>query len=362
IARLGGDEFVVLIPKISADLEGARNQSSGIAAKIQQNLRRLYYLDDHEFHITPTIGVTLFPTEKCSVDDVLKQADTAMYRAKEEGRNQTKFYDESMQDQAQERLSIEKDLRTAVQREELHLVFQPQVLANGKVFGAEALLRWEHPTRGMVSPAVFIPVAEETGLIIEIGRWVLDEAFRVLAEWEANNILGSLDHLAINVSSRQFSGHDFVEDVRRRMRVHGTNASKVVLEVTESTVIDKIQATVSKMEELKSLGVRFSVDDFGTGYSSLAYLSRLPLDQLKIDRTFVANIHADPANAVIVETIISMGRHLHLQTVAEGVEEKSQIEFLEERRCNAYQGYYFSKPLPLAEFESFLLTNQAEFA
>ena len=183
IARLGGDEFVVLIPQISLDREVAQKQAVNIAEKIQRDLRRLYYLGDHEFHITPTIGVTLFPDEDCSVDDVLKQADTAMYRAKEEGRNQTKFYHASMQDLAQERLSIEKDLRTAIQREEMSLVYQPQVMADGKVFGAEALLRWKHPTRGFVSPAVFIPIAEETGLIIEIGRWVLDEAFRTLASW-----------------------------------------------------------------------------------------------------------------------------------------------------------------------------------
>ena len=361
IARLGGDEFVVLIPQISAEREVAQKQAVNIAAKIQRDLRRLYYLGDHEFHITPTIGVTLFPDQNCSVDDVLKQADTAMYRAKEEGRNQTKFYHASMQDLAQERLSVEKDLRTAIQREEMHLVFQPQVLPNGQVFGAEALLRWEHPIRGFISPGVFIPIAEETGLIIEIGRWVLDEAFRTLARWEDNFPLNTIEHLSINVSSRQFSSQDFVDDVARRLENQSTNAKKVILEVTESTVIDKIQATVSKMEELKKLGVRFSVDDFGTGYSSLAYLSRLPLDQLKIDRTFVADIDKDPANAVIVETIISMGRHLGLQTIAEGVEEEYQLDFLNKRQCNAFQGYYFSKPLALDEFERLLVENQAQF-
>jgi diguanylate cyclase (GGDEF)-like protein/PAS domain S-box-containing protein len=358
ISRLGGDEFVVLVPSISSDKTEAQTQATLIAEKIQRDLRSLYYLDDHEFHITPTIGVTLFPEKQDSVDDVLKQADTAMYRAKAEGRNQTKFYHESMLDSARERLSIEKDLRTAVHRGELHLVFQPQVRADGKVFGAEALLRWQHPTRGLVSPVVFIPIAEETGLIIEIGRWVLEEAFRVLAHWDNIFPAKVIEHLSVNVSSRQFSAHDFVEDVARRLKENGTDPKKVVLEVTESTVIDKIQATVSKMEQLKGLGVRFSVDDFGTGYSSLAYLSRLPLDQLKIDRTFVANIHDDPANAVIVETIISMGRHLGLQTVAEGVETAEQLKFLDERRCNAYQGYYFAKPLAADEFERYLLEQQ----
>ena len=360
ISRLGGDEFVVLVPSISTSRAEAQSQAAMIAEKIQRDLRRLYYLDDHEFHITPTIGVTLFPEKLDSVDDVLKQADTAMYRAKAEGRNQTKFYDESMLDSARERLSIEKDLRTAVHRGELHLVFQPQVRADGTVFGAEALLRWQHPTRGLVSPVVFIPIAEETGLIIEIGRWVLEEAFRVLAHWDKIFPVDAIEHLSVNVSSRQFSAHDFVEDVARRLKENGTDPKKVVLEVTESTVIDKIQATVSKMEELKGLGVRFSVDDFGTGYSSLAYLSRLPLDQLKIDRTFVANIHDDPANAVIVETIISMGRHLGLQTVAEGVETAAQLQFLDERHCNAYQGYYFAKPLGVDEFESYLLQQQSQ--
>lgn len=356
IARLGGDEFVVLIPQISDTRVLAENQAINIAEKIQRDLRRLYYLGDHEFHITPTIGVSLFSAEDKSVDDILKQADTAMYRAKEEGRNQTKFYHVSMQDLAQERLSIEKDLRTAIQRDEMHLVYQPQVLSNGKIFGAEALLRWKHPSRGFVSPAVFIPIAEETGLIIEIGRWVLDQAFKTLAAWSKAPFYPLIEHLSINVSSRQFSSQDFVVDVARRLRAQGADARKVVLEVTESTVIDKIQATVSKMEELKKFGVRFSVDDFGTGYSSLAYLSRLPLDQLKIDRTFVSNISSDPANGVIVETIISMGQHLGLQTVAEGVEDDFQLKFLNERHCNAYQGYYFSKPLETADFERMLMS------
>lgn len=354
IARLGGDEFVVLIPNISSNHDQATKQIAQIADKIQRDLRRLYYLGDHEFHITPTIGVTLFTGDDSTVDDVLKQADAAMYIAKEEGRNQTMFYNETMQDRAKERLAIEKDLRTAVQRGELSLVFQPQVDAEGDVFAAEALLRWHHPSRGLVSPALFIPIAEETGLIVEIGRWVLEEAFSTLADIDAQFPDNVIDHIAINVSSRQFSGQDFVEDVARRLKANGTNPRKVILEVTESTVIDKIQATVSKMEQLKQLGVRFSVDDFGTGYSSLAYLSRLPLDQLKIDRTFVSNIHLDPANAVIVETIISMGRHLGLQTIAEGVENEEQLEFLRARRCNAYQGFYFSKPLEITKFYEYI--------
>lgn len=356
VSRLGGDEFVVLISNVSTDRTRAAERASMIAEKIQQELRKPYEVDDHEFHITPTIGITFFPEQQETVDDVLKQADAAMYRAKADGRDQSRFYNESMQDGARERLLLEKDLRKAVANDELYLVFQPQVLGTGQVFGAEALLRWKHPTRGLVSPADFIPIAEETGLILEIGKWVLNEAFAVLSDWENGPLRHMIEHLSVNVSSRQFGSQDFVEDVAKRFKEHGTDPRKVVLEVTESTVIDKIQATVSKMEELRQLGFRFSVDDFGTGYSSLAYLSRLPLDQLKIDRTFVINLD-DPANAVIVETILAMGKHLNLQTVAEGVETEGQLSFLNARNCNAYQGYYFSRPLDRAEFERFLLAR-----
>ena len=353
VSRLGGDEFVVLISNISTTRHVAETRAEKIAKKIQSHLRRPYVVDAHEFHITPTIGITFFPENESTVDDVLKQADAAMYRAKAEGRDQSRFYNDSMQDTARERLLLEKDLRKAVTNQELFLVFQPQVLASGQIFGAEALLRWEHPSRGLVSPADFIPIAEETGLILEIGKWVLDEAFTILSQWDRSPLGNLIEHLSVNVSSRQFGSQDFVEDVAQRLHKHGANPKKLVLEVTESTVIDKIQATVSKMEELRQLGFRFSVDDFGTGYSSLAYLSRLPIDQLKIDRTFVSNID-ESANAVIVETIIAMGRHLDLQTVAEGVETEEQLSFLNAHSCNAYQGYYFSRPLNRSDFEAFL--------
>lgn len=349
IARLGGDEFVVVLPGLGEDPVKCSEQTRRVAEKIHVELGRTYEVADHEFIITPTIGATIFPEDGKTVENILQEADSAMYQGKADGRNVTKFFHPSMQSDAQRRLGFERDLRTAVDRGELELYFQPQYDVTGAIFAAEALLRWEHPTRGFVPPGIFVPIAEESGLILELSRWVLGNALNCLRRWERNDTF-FLDHLAINVSSRQFRSPSFVRDVIRNLVSAGISTQHVVIEVTEGTVIDNFEETAEKMEELRDIGIRFSVDDFGVGYSSLSYLSRLPLDQLKIDRSFVKNVLEDPNDAVIAETIIGMGRNLHLQTIAEGVENESQLNFLRDKGCDGFQGFLFCKPVPENEF------------
>jgi diguanylate cyclase (GGDEF)-like protein/PAS domain S-box-containing protein len=349
IARLGGDEFVVVLPELGDETEQCINQARRVADKIHFELGKNYELGNHQVHVTPTIGVTLFPEGGKTVEEILQEADSAMYRGKADGRNATKFFHPSMQSDAQQRLSLERDLRTAAERDELALYFQPQYDADYKMFAAEALLRWNHPERGFVSPAHFIPIAEESGLILEISRWVFTRALECLRRWDRDGFV-HVDHLAINVSSRQFSSSTFVQDVMRDLVAMSVPANRVVLEVTEGTVIKNFDATARKMEQLRDIGIRFSVDDFGIGYSSLSYLSRLPLDQLKIDQSFVIDVLEDPNDKVIAETIIGMGRNLNLQTIAEGVETTAQLEFLRSLGCDGFQGFLLSKPVPESDF------------
>ncbi len=349
IARLGGDEFVVVLPELGRDPGKSVDQARRVAEKIHAELGRSYDVDDHQLTVTPTIGVTLFPEDGKTVEAVLQQADSAMYQGKADGRNITKFFHPGMHTEAQLRLSLERDLRTAAERGELQLHYQPQYNVSGEIFAAETLLRWNHPSRGYVSPADFIPIAEESGLILEIGRWVFEQALECLRCWEHNKTL-FLHHLAVNVSSRQFRSPNFVREITRGLVSAGVPPELLVIEVTEGTVIENFEETARKMEELRDIGIRFSVDDFGVGYSSLSYLSRLPLDQLKIDRSFVTNVLQDPNDTVIAETIIGMGRNLHLQTIAEGVETETQLNFLREHGCDGFQGFLFSKPVPESEF------------
>ncbi|MFT4564344.1 MAG: diguanylate cyclase (GGDEF)-like protein/PAS domain S-box-containing protein, partial [Gammaproteobacteria bacterium] len=349
IARLGGDEFVVILSELGKEADKCVDQSRRVADKIHTELGRAYRVDGHQLNITPTIGVTMFPEGGKTADAILQEADSAMYQGKADGRNVTKFFHPSMQSAAQDRLGLERDLHTAIVRDELALFFQPQYDKYGKMFAAEALLRWQHPERGSVSPGVFIPIAEESGLILEIGRWVFVRAMECLRRWDRDGTM-FLDHLAINVSSRQFSSPDFVRDTIRDLVAVGVPPQRVVIEVTEGTVIENFTETALKMEQLRDIGFRFSVDDFGIGYSSLSYLSRLPLDQLKIDRSFVTDVLEDVNDAVIAETIIGMGRNLHLQTIAEGVETEAQLDFLVARGCEGFQGFLFSPGVAEDEF------------
>ncbi len=351
VARLGGDEFVVMLEDLSQDEAEAATQAELVAKKILELGTQPYRLRGREHHSTFSIGIGLFNAEHLGADELLRRADVAMYQAKTNGRNALCFFDPQMQEALLERASMQNDLRRVVEREELVLHYQPQFDEHRRVVGAEALLRWQHPVRGTVAPADFIPLAEETGLILPIGTWVLDTACRKLREWEK---LPAMRHLvlAVNVSAKQFHQPDFVAVVRRILDETGVNPRRLKLELTESVVINDMADAVEKMKTLKSLGIAFSIDDFGTGYSSLLYLRRLPLDQLKIDRSFISEIESNAGDAAIVQTIIGMARSLGLDVIAEGVEKEGQHQFLKLNHCPEYQGYLFGQPVPAAIFEA----------
>ena len=352
VARLGGDEFVVLLPDLASDFEACAHQAQLVADKIHESLGQAFQFDRHQFHVTPTIGISLFPERGKGVDDVLKEADTAMYSGKAAGRNVTRFFRLEMEESAQQRLRIEEDLRSAVENDELEIYFQPVVNRKGRPIGAECLLRWHHPERGTVAPAQFIPIAEERGLIVEIGKWVFESAFATYQRW-MQDARADIGDLSINVSSRQLRDDSFVVDLERLLLNYHIPPNRLVLELTESTVIEDIETTIGIMERLRRLGICFALDDFGVGYSSLSYLQRLPIDQLKIDRSFIADIGRDRNDEIICQTIVAMGRHLGLKTVAEGVETQAHFEFLQRLRCNGYQGYLFLPPCPESEFLSY---------
>ena len=297
--------------------------------------------------------MTLFGAQRGNVEELVKQADLAMYQAKGAGRNTLRFFEPEMEQALVERAAMEDELRRVLQHHQLVLYYQPQIGEDNRVLGAEALLRWQHPERGLVSPAEFIPLAEETGLILPIGRWVLETACIQLREWQHNPQTQNL-MLAVNVSARQFRQPDFVEQIEEILQATGANPAHLKLELTESVVLDDVADTIEKMKALKVLGVGFSMDDFGTGYSSLSYLRRLPLDQLKIDRSFVRDVETNTGDAVIVQTIIGMANSLGLKVIAEGVESHGQREFLSRHGCPAFQGFLFSRPVPLAMFESLI--------
>ncbi len=353
VARLGGDEFVVVLEELSAQQDDAVNQAELVAEKIRDELTRPYRLEDYDYYTSASTGICLFLDHLKSVEDLLKHADVAMYQAKQAGRNTIRFFDPLMQAALDKRASIEADLRQALARQQFRQHYQVQVDSRGKATGAEVLLRWEHPQRGFVFPDQFIPLAEETGLIVSIGLWVLEAACAQLKAWQNDTLTRDLT-LAVNVSARQFHQADFVAQVQRVLLESGAKPSHLKLELTESTVLENIQDTIARMREIKLLGVYFSMDDFGTGYSSLQYLKRLPLDQVKIDRSFVSDITSDPDDAAIVQAIIAMTDALGLNVIAEGVETEAQRDFLIEHGCHAFQGYLFSKPVAVEEFEALL--------
>jgi diguanylate cyclase (GGDEF)-like protein/PAS domain S-box-containing protein len=350
IARLGGDEFVVILADLGDQAAVAAVLARRIAEQILHALNEPYTIGKRILHSTPSIGVTLIGVGTTSVDELIKQADIAMYEAKASGRNTLRFFDPHMQAALAERVSLEAELRAGIERREFVLHFQPQMHSVRGVIGAEALLRWQHPQRGLILPEEFVPLAEETGLILEIGQWVLDSACRQLGAWRDVDTLRSL-YLAINVSARQFRQPDFVERVARALQDANVPAGRLKIELTESLVLDDVGDTIRKMQALKRLGVGFCIDDFGTGYSSLAYLTRLPLDQLKVDRSFVRHLPQSASDAIVAQTIITMAHSLGLTAIAEGVETEAQREFLELNGCQACQGYLFSPPVGLAAFE-----------
>ncbi len=352
-ARLGGDEFVVLLENLSENAQEAATQAETTGEKIHGALNQTYQLANHEYNGTPSIGVTLFTDHQDTVDELVKRADLAMYHAKSAGRNALRFFDPQMQAVITTRATLEAGLREALLKQQFLLYYQAQVDSQGRVTGAEALLRWQHPQGELVSPMEFIPLAEDTGLILLVGRWVLETACAQLALWAACPELAHL-MVAVNVSPREFHHKDFVEQVKSVLVTSGARPQRLKLELTESLLLHDVEDTIVKMTALRAEGVSFSLDDFGTGYSSLSYLKRLPLDQVKIDRSFVRDVLTDAYDSAIARSVIDLGRNLGLGVIAEGVESGAQRDFLAANGCQNYQGYLFSRPLPLHEFEKFV--------
>jgi diguanylate cyclase (GGDEF)-like protein len=357
VARIGGDEFVVMLEGLGTDVQTATAAAKLVGDKILGAFLLPFCMGGNcESETTASIGAVLFSQASDTVDDLLKRTDLAMYRAKAQGRDVMCFFDPVMQTDVDSRAALRSDLRRALQNDEFELYYQPQVNSDGVVAGAEVLLRWSHPLRGKVSPQEFMPLAEEAGLIVDLGRWVLEAACKQLAEWAANPQMKILT-LAVNVSIRQFFDAQFVGLVGKTLRRSGANPHCLKLEITESAMMEKPDEMIVKMAEIKAHGVGFSLDDFGTGYSSLSHLRHLPLDQLKIDQSFLRHALTDSKAASIVRTIIRLGRDLHLSVIAEGVETEAQCDFLKAEGCRLYQGFLFSPALQVSHFEAFVATR-----
>jgi diguanylate cyclase (GGDEF)-like protein/PAS domain S-box-containing protein len=347
-SRLGGDEFILLFTDLAGDEETAIAKVQAIAEKLRQALALPYRVGDRELHVTSSMGIAMFPDEKGMAEDLLRKADLAMYRAKEAGRNAVRYFEPAMQELAEHRLGIQGQLATALERAEFRLHYQPQVDREGRIVGAEGLVRWQHPERGLVSPAEFVSVAEDTGQIVAIGDWVVREACERLRDWDP----GRLPQLSVNVSSVQFGRTDFVEQLEHHLAETAIDPRRLKLEMTESILLKDFGMARERMLRLAGLGIRLSLDDFGTGYSSLSYLKRLPFSELKIDQSFVSDLPDDVNDAQMVKTIITLARQLGLTVVAEGVETRAQWDFLADAGCQHYQGYHIGRPEPMADFEA----------
>lgn len=352
VARINGDEFVVMLTGLSTNEIDAAKISEEVASKILALLSVPYQLGDETYRSTGSIGVTLFRGHLATIADLIKQADLAMHKAKEAGRNACRFFDPQMESLVIERAALEKDLHQAIVEKQFLLHYQPQVGDDGHLTGAEALVRWEHPQRGMVSPADFIPMAEETGLILPLGKWIMETACAQLVLWASHPKMKHLT-LAVNVSARQFHHASFADQVLAILQSTGVDPQRLKLELTEGMMVEDIEDVIEKMLVLKTRGIAFSLDDFGTGFSSLTYLKRLPLDQLKIDQSFVRNVLTDANDAGITRAVVALAQSLGLDVIAEGVETEAQRNFLAEIGCRAYQGYLFSRPLSKENFEVF---------
>jgi diguanylate cyclase (GGDEF)-like protein/PAS domain S-box-containing protein len=353
VARLGGDEFVIMLSDLHDSPEDVAIRAKGVCEKILSQLRQPYLIDGNELFSAASIGVTLFQGRDDTVSELLKRADLAMYQAKGAGRNTVRFFNQDMQAAVSARAKLEADLRQGLRESQFLLYYQPQINEDGHMIGMEALVRWQHPMCGLVLPAKFIHVSEETALILPLGQWVLETACAQLAIWAANPSTAQLS-VAVNVSARQFHHEHFVEQILKTLDQSGANPQRLKLEITESLLLDDVEATIAKMTALKAKGVSFSLDDFGTGYSSLSYLKRLPLDQLKIDQSFVRDVLIDYNDAAIARTIVTLAQSLGLAVIAEGVETEGQRNFLAHHDCHLYQGYLFSRPLPIDRLEELM--------
>lgn len=352
VGRLSGDDFVVIVEGLGIDPEKAKRKAQGIGKEILQGLSDVYHLQSFDYQGTTSAGVTLTGDDSTGPDDLLKQAEMAMYRAKQQGRNMVCVFDPEMERELALRAMLLTDLRRALLCREFELWYQPQLDSDGGVVGCEALVRWRHPQRGIISPAEFIPVAEGGGLIMELGAWILEEACQRLAIWQEQPGLSALN-IAVNVSSRQFADPQFVQAVKGALQRTGANPMRLELELTESAAVENVNEGILKMKTLKALGIQLSLDDFGTGYSSLSQLKLLPLNRLKIDQSFVRDVVKSVLDASIVRTIIDLGRNLNLDVIAEGVETLEQFEFLKAQGCRLFQGYLFSRPLSKVAIEEF---------
>ncbi|MCK4704414.1 MAG: EAL domain-containing protein, partial [Gammaproteobacteria bacterium] len=353
VARIGGDEFIIALTSMNDN-----SQAAIIAEKILQNIGKTIKIDGHELNTSPSIGISIYPNDGDSVDELLRTADVAMYHAKEHGRNTYHYFTESMFIAANERIKIERELRVALHSEQLSLHYQPQISsADLKVIAMEALLRWNHPEQGMISPEIFIPIAEDAGIIYELGKWVIDESCRQLIAWKSDGFTGY--RIAINLSTKQLQSESLADDIQSIMKKHQVTGNEMELEITETAAMSDPEQAIQQLGALRELGIQLSIDDFGTGYSSLAYLKQLPIQSLKLDKSFVHDIETDPNDAAICTATIALAHNLDLTVVAEGIETKMQLDFLTEHGCDYLQGYYFSKPLPADEMSEFLSQHKA---
>ena len=359
-ARMGGDEFIIIITELDRSIGLAAHKVRGIAEELCLCLSAPCKIEGRELQITPSVGVSLFPKEGKDVDDILKQADTAMYRAKAAGRNSIHFFLPTMQDAADERLRLNTEIRKALEEKQFILYYQPQVNISGKLVGAEALIRWLHPTRGIVPPGAFLETAEEAGLMQEIGQWVLRETCRNIKLWKDKGLLDETLTISINISGKEIVVADFVATVTTVLNETKADPHHLGIELTEGSLVSTGSDIVHKIKALQQMGIKFSVDDFGTGYSSLSYLQSLPLNTLKIDRSFVNDIKDASHAVILVDTIIMMAHNLGLEVIAEGVETREELDYLHDKGCTVYQGYYFSKPLPLESFTKMLESVKLE--
>ncbi len=351
ISRLGGDEFTVML----TDINSVDNVTL-IAQRILEDVNQPYFLSGYEMYVSPSIGISVFPQDGTNADVLIKNADTAMYHAKNKGRNNFQFYSESMNTRALQRLSLENKLRKALIKKEFEVYYQPLVnIRTRSVMGAEALIRWDHPEAGMISPETFIPVAEDIGAILDIGQWVIEQVCQQIHQWEQLNLKPF--YVAVNMSAVQFYQQNLLSSLQNALDKAGISSDALTLELTEGVIMENAKETIAKLQQIKNMGIRLSIDDFGTGYSSLSYLKRFPIDTIKIDRSFITDITSNPDDAAISDTIIAMGHRLGLKVVAEGIETKEQYQYLARQGCDIGQGYLFSKPLSQEEFTRFLQKN-----
>lgn len=355
VARLSGDEFIVVLTVLDQDIVTTALRASEVAEKIRHAVSQPYDCDGAQLRVTCSAGIAVYPDRDASAHELLRYADTAMYQVKDKGRDAVEFFNEDMADKISRQLVLEGELHTAIDEAQFELYFQPKVDANtGQLVGAEALIRWNHPERGMVSPFEFIPILEASGMILTVGQWVLEESCRAIQSWQERGFWSDTLRLSINVSPRQFRRRGFADDVTRTLQQIEIPRDSLEIEITEGIVIQNVDETVATMTTLASEGIAFSLDDFGTGYSSISYLKKLPVSVLKIDKSFVDDIMTDRNDQVLVETMITMGRLLEMEVVAEGVESEDQLELLKQYGCHIYQGYLFSKPVEQSAFEVFL--------